>query len=256
MVNQEYFKELSDKAKSIPNKMEVGFAHAVTRPIAKRESDINEATTKDRIMLSALGALTGLAATPALSRLIFKNKKLSIPLMLANAASLATTGYFSPDIANTIRKEVKGEITPEEAKRSISVFEDPSKKVFKETKEVSELYSKGFKKQTAFAGKAFELAGRGIKRGGELLFKGIYPRYGIDKGVKTPFSRRMLSYGVRGGLLAGAGYGGYKGIRHLSGPRSGQNYTTFLRNQLLAGNVQPGELSRNDLVAVRKLGMR
>lgn len=255
MVTKESFsisgliKDPAEVASKIQSNIETDVGHRVARSVAKPTDKIKDVTTKDRIRHSMLSGLISLAANPILSKIIARNKKISVPLLLANTAASAATGYFTPDIANIIRREVRGDISKKEAKKLIRDLEEPSRKTFKETKEISELYG-GLKKQSSVVGKTLGFARKGISGAGSLLWKGMFP------GRNPSFGRKALSFGVRSGALAGAGYGTYKGVRYLSGPRSGSNYTTFLRNQLLAGNIQPGELSQRDLVSVRRLGMK
>ncbi len=254
-IFDDFLEEQSKKIQKATHDAQLDVSHSIAKSVTSPKSEIKDPTRKSRVMHAALGALSAMALTPVFSRLN-RSKKISIPLLLANTASLATTGYFTPDISNMIKKEVRGKVSPEESKRFIRVMEDPSNKMFNETKEISELYGGGFKKESSLTSGTLKLIGKTIKGGSATIGKGLYPRYGIKKGVKTPWGRKALSFGVRGGLTAGALYGGYKGIRKLNAPRSGSNYTTFLRNQTLAGNIHPNELSQQDLISVRKLGMR
>jgi len=248
---------IDNKIEEVKNKfneklqdIEVGLSHSLAKSVTKPNEKIKDITLKDRAMYAALGGIAAAAATPIISKFIFRNKNMSIPLFLANIASSATTGYFTPDIANVIRGEVKGDISSKEAKKIIKDFDLPSRKVFEETKEISKLYGSGFKKQAGIFRSAFRLAGSTARRTGGAIGKGIYV------GKNPSIRKRIWGYGVKGGLLTGAGYGTYRGIKRFSGPRSNANYTTFIRNQLLSGNIHPSELSQQDLIAVRKLGMR
>jgi len=245
--------KIKDRVEDSRSNFESNISRSIAKSFAKPTDEIKDPTLKDRLIHSALGGIAGVAIAGGLSG-IFKSKFLT-PLNLAGIASAMTSGYFIPDIVNTIREEVKGDKTPGESTRLIRELEEPSRKASRETEDIAKLYSGIFKK-SSFIGGAKNIVYGGIKGTAGLLGKGLFPRTGIKDGVKTPFSRKILSYGVRGGALAGAGYGGYKGIKHLNAPISGNNYTTFLRNQILAGNVNQGELSQRDLVAVRKLGMR
>lgn len=244
---------LKEKAGEIKSNAIVDASHAIARPAAKPDGEIKDITFKDRMMHSALNGIAALAVTGAFSK-IFK-RKTSLPLYLANAAAGAATGYFTPDVANIFNAEARGDIDKQEAKRLLRTLDKSSIKAFDETKEVAELYG-GINKKAAFVKSVKNIAVKGAKGTGGLLWKGMFPRYKILEGAKTPFRRKVLSFGVRGGALAGAGYGAFKGVQQINAPRSGQNYTTFLRNQMLAGNVQPEELSQRDLISVRKLGMR
>lgn len=73
---------------------------------------------------------------------------------------------------------------------------------------------------------------------------------------RAPLGEKVWGAVVKGSALGGAGYGGYKLYKNLSRPRSKQDYTTFLRNNIIAGNIKPEELTSTDLESVKKLGLR
>jgi len=216
--------------------------------------NIKEISNRDRLKWGIGGALFSAATSPLIQRII--NKKISIPLMLAEIATGFGTGYFTPDISNIIMREKKGDITHEDARKQIKSLEQTAGNAEKRMEEITDLYSGALKKESSFAGGAAGLISKTIQGTTGLLWKGINPRYGLIKGQATPLHRKVLSYGVRGGLTAGGLYGGYKGYQAISGPRLNKNYTTLLRNNVLAGNVKPSELSQEDLISVRKLGLR
>jgi len=98
---------------------------------------------------------------------------------------------------------------------------------------------------------------------GKAGWKGLNPRSGLLRGEKTPFLRKAWTGLTYGGLATGGLYGTSKLQQRLStdvGPdhtkRSGANYTTFLRNNILSGDIQPSELNQRDLISVRRLGTK
>jgi len=89
----------------------------------------------------------------------------------------------------------------------------------------------------------------GMGRGGTRLAQRMVGR------VK-PFgiSHHVFGAAVKGG----AAYGLYRGAKAVAGinRKPEANYTAMLRNNMFAGNIQPGELGQEDIDSVRKLGMR
>ena len=241
--------ELSERAREASDAIESNVGHTGARMITSPDSEIKDVSKKDKLLYAAIGGLASLAATPLVSRYILKNKRLSIPLTLANTIAGAATGYIAPDVSNIIKQEVKGKITPEKAKELIYDAELPKR-------ELPRKFENYFQKESSLVGGVAGLAKKVVTGTGGAVWKGINPRYGLKKGTPTPFGRKALAFGVRGGLGAGAMYGAYKGYKSLTGPKSKRNYTTMLRNNILAGNIKPGELSQEDLISVRRLGLR
>lgn len=254
MIKKSLFEKEIEKIKDIPFDFERNVSHLINKKILTRyPAEPRDVTSKDRMMHAAIGGLAALAATSIIPKIIARNKKLSIPLLLAGTASGIGVGYFSPDQIEMIKREVKGEVSPEKVKEYNKIPDEIDKKLFRETKEISELYSPLFKKQSSLGGVIGGTAGflgRNLVKAPGRLWGATFPGKGANLG------RRVLGRTMKTGLVGGALYGGYKGYQRLSAPKSGGNYTTFLRNQVLAGNVQPDELSQQDLVSVRKLGMR
>lgn len=239
---------MGDFSKSkLKSDIDINTSHRIAKSLANKTDKNKDITFKDKVMYSALAGIAALAATKGYSKLL--GRRFSVPSYLAAAASSGTTGYFAPEIANVIRRESRGEIGRDEAGKLIRSIDDPSRKVFKETKEISELYG-GIGKEAGIATGLAKGIYKGVSGTTGALWKGMFP------GKNPSIGRKALSYGVRGGIGVGALYGGYKGVKALTAERSGKNYTTFLRNQILAGNINQNELSQNDLISVRKLGMK
>lgn len=106
---------------------------------------------------------------------------------------------------------------------------------------------------------------KGALKGGRFLARGAYrgtkgALKTFGSGLKPTSKSAPLGEKVFGGAtklvaLGATGYGGYKAYEHSNRPRSSNNYTTHLRNNLLAGRIQPGQLKRHELVSVKDLGM-
>jgi hypothetical protein len=58
------------------------------------------------------------------------------------------------------------------------------------------------------------------------------------------------------GSKALLGYGAYQGGSFLTSKMKKPNYVNYLRNQVLAGQIKPEELSQRDLESVKTLGMK
>jgi hypothetical protein len=101
-------------------------------------------------------------------------------------------------------------------------------------------------------------AGWAAKTGWKAAKKGTgwYLRGMFGKMEKPNLAQKAQRFITRGGTVAGLGAGGYAGYKAATAPRSRPDYTTFLRNNLIAGNIQPQELNPQDLQSVRQLGMR
>lgn len=102
------------------------------------------------------------------------------------------------------------------------------------------------------------LAG-GAMRGAYGLAKGtakniVAGAFSSTKG--KPIGNKIFTWGSRIGLGAGA-YGAGKYVyNRLPGVPAQPNYTTALRNNVLAGKISPEEMSQQDLTDVKALGMR
>jgi hypothetical protein len=98
--------------------------------------------------------------------------------------------------------------------------------------------------------RAAKAVGRGALGGLGLFAKGLRP---VAK--TAPFGEKVFGVATKATALGGAGVGAYAGHKALTRPQSTANYNTFLRNNILAGRIQPSQLNRQELVAVRKLGL-
>lgn len=94
-----------------------------------------------------------------------------------------------------------------------------------------------------FAGKAIKMGAGLVKDFGRGLKMPI-------KGNKT-IGETALSVGSKGI----AAYGVYKAGDAIIQRSKQPNYVNYLRNQVLAGNIKPEEMTESDLTAVRKLGV-
>jgi hypothetical protein len=205
----------------------------------KKTDEIKDPTMKDRLTWAALGGLMGLAGSIVTPKMIPKkiigSGGFPIALKAGITLSGATAGYFAPDVRNIMIEEKKGLVSREEAKRAIRDYGKIDEKVFRNIGEIAAIPME----KKAFIG--------GAIRGGFSLGK-----RGLTAGARKIWGTRL----GKAAVIGAGGYGAYEAGRVITRKPYEQNYTTFLRNQTLRGNIQPGEMSQSDLISVRKLGMR
>ena len=75
-------------------------------------------------------------------------------------------------------------------------------------------------------------------------------KYTMSQHVFGTGSKLIAGYGAYKGISSG-----YKAIKRFKTPYA-TNYTSMLRNNMLAGKIRPGELSYDDTASVQRLGTR
>jgi hypothetical protein len=109
-------------------------------------------------------------------------------------------------------------------------------------------------KKSSWAG---VLANSAIKAGGSILgTAGKTIKSGLAFGGKPTFGQKVTRFAVKGTALGGLGYGGYKVHQSITRPVSENNYHTYLRNNILAGNISGDEINAYDKSKINDLGMR
>jgi len=182
-------------------------------------------------------------------RIVPHDYKIITPGLIAGDAAAGTIyGLYQHDIKNAIARSNA----------------DPSKKP-EAINKIKEMH--GFLKKAAFWG-ALAGAARGIGSVGKGIGYGLLPmgKGKFSTGVRKSFgftntptlSHKAFGLAVKGG----AGYGLYRGgkavydtVKRNTDTGAGE-YTTMLRNNMLSGNIQPNELSVEDMESVRQRGMR
>jgi hypothetical protein len=77
------------------------------------------------------------------------------------------------------------------------------------------------------------------------------------KGVVSPLKgKTMGETALSIGSKALVGYGAFSAGKYVVNKTKKPNYVNYLRNQVLAGNVRPEELTQRDLESIKNLGMR
>jgi len=104
----------------------------------------------------------------------------------------------------------------------------------------------------------FKTVGKGLLTGTKEIGKGFMgpapwkaTRTVAGKSVRIPIGERALSAVVKGGVL----YGGAKGLKSVYDKSRPYDYHTHLRNNILAGNINPQELTGRNMQIVMKRGM-
>ena len=192
---------------------------------------IVEPTLKSRAIDAAKWGIGGGAVETAARMLIHKIRgpifpKPNAQTIISSVVFGGILGAFDRDLRNAIiRAKQKGEGAPK-------LLKSRDKAIF----------SFGLKKEAGI-GKTLYRAGRGIGIG---LF---------GKGKNLP--EKVFGAAVKTTAIGGAGLGAYKGIQAIRKNRPGpNNYTAMLRNNILARNISPDELSVEDMESVRKRGMK
>jgi hypothetical protein len=204
-------------------------------------------------LLSGIGAFAGSAVLPKLLL------KINPPPAMVAAITMAGlgSGYFAPDFYNAALDAKRGKISKSEAIDIIKRMEGRSSMVGEKANEVAGHYNDLTKNATITgtllraAGKGIKYVAKGIGGGAKLWAHGIAP---VDK--TAPIGAKVFGLATKGVTLGGIGYGAYSAHKAFTAPRSGSNYSTMLRNNVLAGNVQANELSPIDRSQVQKLGLR
>lgn len=223
-------------------------------------TDIVKPTTQSRIIGTGIGTLVG-GGAGTLMMMALKKKIPSLkpfsPMSIAqNALSGGLYGLYEQDIKNSI---VRSNLDPSKKMEALQKIQHVQGIKSKERMS----FLPGLQKE-AFWG---SLARSGLKAAKTVGF-GMLPmgKSGFSRTVRGTFgitgnpslSQRAWGLGVKAGVGTGAFFGGraaYRKIKREMNPRSGE-YTTFLRNNMLAGNIQQNELSLPDMESVRNLGMQ
>lgn len=218
-------------------------------------------TSKDKMIAAGLGAIMGLSFStlgPMLVRSIKPVWK-RIPIRSAAAITLGSSlaGATAPSLVNSIVSERRGEIPEGSAEKEFK-----ERQMLERDIENAVAAFPTFKKSAGLLTTPLRMAGNFARFGGKKAGQGAL---GLAKSVgeglvSNPFSRKAgigrRAWGLT--VQGAAGFGAYKGVKAARSRRrlSGTNYTTMLRNNMLAGNIKTNEVSQADLIRVRNMGMR
>lgn len=244
---------IDDYVKNITSGPTQGLRTAIYKKVIKPDEEKKEVSVKNRLIRAGLtGMLTG-GLGYGMSALY--HKRIPMKYLIPASLSTATAAYFFPEHRNAVidyHKHKDDKILKEDLKKYIMKEDDisnRSKGVVSSIKNIHEM-----SKQSSvlpFLGKAVgSVAGAAGKVGGGF-FKGLTP---VAK--TAPFSHKVRGIASKGIALTGLGIGAYKGYQHVTRPTSEGNYTTFLRNNILSGNINANEITDRDKSQINDLGMR
>ena len=223
-----------------------------SKKIIKPDTPMANESFRNRALLAGIGSISGAGASLALKQIPRYSKFFTPQKIVALGIAGGVAGFASPSIVNRIKKQMQegkknkaGEIAFQHANDLLNykkIVEDSANKHF------------GIQKHAFIGAAARRVGSMALGAGGFLGSTWMRGMAGAPK--SSGFATKALSTGIRLGTAGAIGYGAYRGYKALSAPRSGANYTTYLRNQMLAGNIKSDEVPVEDLEQVRKLGLR
>ena len=241
---------INRKIDDIDNKIHSGVVYDKLRKLDDGK-EIKEVTSKDKLIWSALGGLMGLAISGGVSKVLKYNKATSIPMMMGMTGLGIGAGYSASDFENTVKKHNVGLISDEDAKKEVLRLKHPGDYTYNSLSDLGSTFVSPMNKEAGIIGSTLGFIGKASVKVPFKFGQGLF-----NRGATTKWGQKALTYSSRGVAAGGMIYGGYKGIQALKEQRSGSDYTTHLRNNLLKGSIKPENLGQQDLIAVRKLGMK
>lgn len=197
---------------------------------------------KDSLSETALASLGWGSLTGGSAYLL--NRLIKNPHILQDSLKASIAGAAIPIVVNGMTFLInRKDADRQDSKDLINAY-------FNKMDDVSDSLDKEFKKnQIEKQAGIASVLWKGNKSAAKFLWKNIKP---IPK--NAPLGEKIMGLATKGGLLTGAYYAG----KNLGTPRYGsqRNYTTRLRNNILAKNLHMSELSEADQQAVLELGMK
>jgi hypothetical protein len=205
------------------------------------------------------------AGTGAMTFLLSRLAKHPMPTSAALGAAGATMGYATIPIVNKIEEAINN---PHHKKMSNAAIHDAMSKSHYVALKANDAFSE-FAKQSGLAstfgqllqrtGKAaVQGIGKGVAWTGGQIVKGALPAIKDSQTGKVPLYAAARGLVVKGGLVGGAMVGVPMALSKITNPEqtSRPNYTTYMRNNMLRGNIHASQMSPNDVSDVQRLGMR
>lgn len=244
--------KILDKVRDLNAKKDLSVANFLT----PSNEELHDTSVKSRILPMSLGGIGMLGSMLATSHILKKMNRRPIPkkLMIGSTLASAMYGYLYPDLNNAVIRYKHGEISRKAAEKIIKDVNSTASNVKNKTIDIANSSTWGMKKQ-ANIGKVVSggigMLGKGLKTFGRAAWSGLKP---TPKNAKL--GEKIFGYTTKGFALAGVGVGGSVAAKNITAPRSSGNYQTFLRNNILAGNINPNEVPESDAKTVNELGMR
>jgi len=238
-------KEITDKPKHL-------LRQEAYKYIIKPDSQPKTFTDTDRALMAGLASLGTAGLSIGISSLI--NKKLKVPylpFLIGGSLSAGTAGYFHPELRQKVLDYHKHK-DQEKFKKAISPYVESEKNIYNKANEVADVIEQNedVSKQAGFAG----AVGRGIGNAISTAAKTYWG--GLKFGPKPHLGQKIMGVVSKGSAMGAVGYGGYKAHQAFMRPESEGNYNTFLRNNIIAGNISGDEVSLDDKKQLNNLGMR
>jgi hypothetical protein len=175
----------------------------------------------------------------------------NIPALWDQAVESGDVQALESRVAETLIPKTAASISPFIKKMKTSYakgwFKNKARGVGDQFKNLAKLPGEAIEPIRAVGGAMSVAGGAAINAGADLM-------RGFTMPIKGPMSvsDRALSIGSKALL----GYGVYRGGKYVGKKMRGtDNYVKYLRNQVLAGNIKPGEIPAADQEAIRKLGI-
>lgn len=223
--------------------------YRILRETTKTEKPVST-SVKNKLLWAGLSGIASLAATAAIPRVIMRTR-VPVPVLLGGATTGAMLGYLAPSLQNVILEGRRGDVTEARARKVFKeAYNIPDKALAKLTQAARE--AKEMSKQSGLISGAGKVVGGFAGAVGRSLLPSRLGGFART----APIGVKAFKWGVRGAAGVGAVAGGTRLWRATTGPRSGANYITMLRNNILAGKIRPEELSPADMAAVQRLGLR
>jgi len=244
--------KLMDVADRATSKSDFALANALTPSNEKPHGTSFSA----RILPTSIGATASLGTALAYSHILKKMGHTPIPKLLMAGLTLGggALGYTYPEINNAILSHKRGESTRKDVDIAMRDYNKlPRVAVDKLYEHFGDSKSGIVKKSSldSLAIKGLKATGKVVGTTGKAILSGLKK---TPKGAK--FGEKAFGYITKGVALAGTGVAGSAIAKNVAAPRSQGNYQTFLRNNILAGNINPSEVPQSDAKLVNELGMR
>jgi len=195
------------------------------------------------------GGLTFLLGKYALPKVI----RLGTPAALGAAGAVAGASFLLPRLVQYVHDEKEGLATKAETIAKIRELQvqqnrvrDAMAGILTRNNEVDMAKVSSF---GSIIGGGLVAAGKGFGAGLKAVGGGL-----ISHGAKRTTAQKAFGLVVKGGAVAGtvaAGNAIYQNNKYQSKP----NYTTMLRNNMMAGNIDPATVNSNDINEVNKIGL-
>jgi hypothetical protein len=243
-----------DKIVSGPQK---GLLREIYKKSIKPGEEKKDEPITSRLLRAGLVGLATAGTTYGISSLLHKNKDKRIPIkyLIPGALMTATAGYFFPEHRNEII-DYHQHKDDKLLKENLSKLNNSERNIYNRSNEVIDSIKNTIEmsKQSSilpFLGRAAGAVVNTAGRVGSGFVKGLAP---VAK--TAPIGQKVRGIASKGVALTGLGIGAYKGYQAVSRPVSEGNYTTFLRNNILSGNINANEITDRDKSQINNLGMR